>query len=374
MPRESHIAVVGAGIVGASIAFNLNRRGARVTVLDAGDPGQGASAVSFAWINARDKTPRHYHDLNRRSMDMWDRFARRLGRDVGLTWGGELRWAATPAGGKELARRVVELQSWGYAIELLDADGLAALEPGLAAAAATAASYSPADGHVDPPRVVRACLDGAAEGGAQIHTHCRLTGLRLADGRVRALHLDGEEMPCDAVVLAGGPDTVEIAAHAGVEVPLAHTFGATLFTEPVAPVFNNVSVVHTPRDLPMLVNFRQLPDGSVQIHGGSHGGPTDGSLGRTENEVDAVYQEAVRFLPAIGGASVQQVRRGRRPMPKDGLPVLGFAESVPNLYLAAMHSGVTLAALVGEFAASEILDRQRIDTLNPYRVERFYGS
>ena len=58
-------------------------------------------------------------------------------------------------------------------------------------------------------------------------------------------------------------------------------------------------------------------------------------------------------------------------MPRDGLPILGFTPSAPNLYLATMHSGVTLAALVGECAASEILDGADIDFLAPYRLARF---
>lgn len=62
-PKE--IVVIGAGIVGASIAFRLAQRGAVVTVTDAGEPGQGASTVSFAWINARDKNPRASTSRNR---------------------------------------------------------------------------------------------------------------------------------------------------------------------------------------------------------------------------------------------------------------------------------------------------------------------
>ena len=367
-----HIAVVGAGIVGASIAFHLALRGARVTLIDAAAPGSGASAVSFAWLNARDKTPRHYHNLNRRSLDMWDRFARRLDADLGLSWGGELRWAVTVEGGDQIAHRVHELQSWGYPIQLLDGDALAVLEPGLTPGAVTAASCSPADGHVDAPAVVRACVAGATARGAEIRPDTRITDLHRAGDRIEALQTDAGPIPCDAAVLAGGPDTAALAAHASIDLPLYHTFGATLFTEPLPPVFRTVSVVHSPRDLPDGVNFRQFADGSVQIHGGSHSTIRDGgSLGKTNAEVDQVLATATRFLPALKDAAIREIRRGRRPMPRDGLPILGFTPSAPNLYLATMHSGVTLAALVGECAASEILDGADIDFLAPYRLARF---
>ena len=82
----SEVVVVGAGIVGASIAYHLAVRGVSVTVLDAAEPGWGVSAASFSWLNACDKSPREYHDLNRRALDSWARFARTLGQDVGLVW------------------------------------------------------------------------------------------------------------------------------------------------------------------------------------------------------------------------------------------------------------------------------------------------
>ena len=91
------ITVIGAGIVGSAIAFHLARRGAQVTLLDAGEPGMGASSHSFAWINAFGKEPRHYNELNRRSLDTWDRYARLLNADVGLRWGGQLTWTASEA-------------------------------------------------------------------------------------------------------------------------------------------------------------------------------------------------------------------------------------------------------------------------------------
>ena len=94
--------VIGGGIVGASVAFHLARRGVQVTVIEADEPGHGASRVSYAWINGRDKSPYHYHELNRRSQDMWRRFVDELRADVGLVWGGEMRWTVTAEGAAEL--------------------------------------------------------------------------------------------------------------------------------------------------------------------------------------------------------------------------------------------------------------------------------
>lgn len=101
-----------------------------------------------------------------------------------------------------------------------------------------------------------------------------LTDLRLARPasglpKVEAVGIEGGEIPCDAVVLAGGADAPELAAHAGIELPLHFTFGATILTEPIPPVFQKVAVVHTPRDLKLSNEFstvaRWLTDDSRWI-------------------------------------------------------------------------------------------------------------
>ncbi|MEE8465226.1 MAG: FAD-dependent oxidoreductase, partial [Dehalococcoidia bacterium] len=92
--KQLNVTVVGAGIVGSAIAYSLAKRGAAVTVIDKGRPGGGATSHSFAWINATAKHPVSYHTFNRRSLGMWDRFAKDLDVDVGLRWGGQMEWAA----------------------------------------------------------------------------------------------------------------------------------------------------------------------------------------------------------------------------------------------------------------------------------------
>lgn len=373
-----HVVIVGAGIVGATIAFNMSRRHANVTILDGEEPGQQASRVSFAWMNGRDKSPRHYHDLNRRSVDMWSRLERLLGGAVGVTWGGELRWAATQEGADEMNARIQELQSWAYPIRALDESEFREMEPGVEPGTVMAASYTSIDGHVDPPRVIKACLDRATEAGVTLRTNTKVWGVKMGQTRsrktrVESLDTSAGEIKCDVVVFATGADTTELAATAGIELQHHWTFGATIVTEATSPMFKTAAAVHTPRDAEPMMNFRQLPDGSMMIHGGQHGTNSDDSMGRTEEEVRQVFDAAKVYLPSLERLNIKEVRRGRRPMPADGLPILGFSQTVPNLYFATMHSGVSLAPLVGEFATTEVLDGARIDILEPYRVERFAG-
>jgi glycine/D-amino acid oxidase-like deaminating enzyme len=371
-----HAVVVGAGIVGASISFHLARRGVRVTLVDAGAPASGATGVSFAWINARDKNPRHYHDLNRRSLDMWPRFARELGGDIGLTWGGEMRWVATRKAAASFAARVKELQSWGYPIRLLWAEQARALEPGLEFGPVSVASFSEIDGHVDAVAATRAAIERAQQAGLELRAEAPVRSIAVASerrrGRKRARGIvleSGATIEADFTVVAAGTGAERLAASAGVVLREAPTHGATIVTTPVGHIFQTVCVIHTARDSAgLLMNMRQLVDGSVMVHGGSH----DGSVGdRSRGEADALLHAAAAIVPELRKAGVREVRSGRRPMPADGHPVLGFSEEVENLYFAVTHSGVTLAPVIGEFAAIEILDGARIDLLAPYRVERF---
>ena len=123
---NSRVVVVGAGIVGASIAYRIAARGFAVTLIDKASPGSGASSHSFAWINAGLKEPLDYHNLNRRSMDMWEQFAAKIADDgdsasVGLRWGGKVSWATEPDGADRLKSEVRQMQAWGYPSRLISA-------------------------------------------------------------------------------------------------------------------------------------------------------------------------------------------------------------------------------------------------------------
>ena len=368
------VVVVGGGIVGASIAFHLSRRDAEVIVLDQGQPGAGASGHSFAYINSFGKEPESYHDLNHRSLDVWDRFARRLDADVGLRWGGMLKWAGTDEAADELRTQAVGRQRRGYAARMIEEAEMRRMEPELDPGDVAAAAIAENEGHVDPPRVIEACLRHARASGATVHSEKRATQLsaRDVDGRrsVRAVLTESGEIECDVVVLAAGVGTTDLARSVGIQVPQMESPGVVIKTEPVRQLLETVSVIYAP---PMNgqraeIHMRQYLDGAFMIGEGSQE-----SLARNDSQehADDLLARAVHYVPALRGSRAIAVPTGYRPMPVDGLPVMGFTDEVPNVYIALMHSGVTLAPLVGELSVIEIIDGVRMEILDAYRVERF---
>ena len=377
--RPQNVTVIGAGILGAAIAWRLARRGVHVSLIDKDQPGHGASSHSFAWINAGAKEPIGYHNLNRRSLEMWPRFAVGIGDDgdpdnVGLRWGGKVSWESDPAAAEGLVARVRQLQSWGYPIRLIDAGELKRLEPVLDIGPVAAAEYSPNEGQVEPQMVVDACLRRLREMGCEIHVDTEVHGFqRYDDGRIQALITASGPREADAVVMAAGTATTRLAALAGVNVPQAESPGVVIRTEPLPSLLNNVPVVYAPAlgDGRREIHLRQCADGRLMIGEGDQESLAEDD---TQAHADDLLARASRYLPGLSGAQAVPVPVGWRPMPLDGYPVMGFASEAPNLYVALTHSGVTLAPALSQLTAQEICDGTPPEAvLGPYRPQRFAG-
>ncbi len=363
--------IVGAGVIGAAIAYHLSRRnGITVTVLERDLPGAGASGHSFAWANAFGKEPRDYHTLNRRSLDMWYRLAYQLDADIGIHYGGEMRWENDPQRATQLRQRIQHIQGWGYPCRLITRDEMLALEPDLHLGTVAAASFSEADIHIETDRFIDVCLQRACEVGAVVHPHTSVTGFVIRAGRVAAVKTTDAEFPCDGVVLASGVQTTELASLVHAHIPQQRSPGIVIKTTACAKVLNNVAIIHAPPtdENHQHLHLRQMADGSLRIGQGTQEG-----INRDDSQqhADALLARAKAYLPVIGDAEAIPTPVGYRPMPLDGFPVLGFTEAVQNLYIALMHSGVTLAPLVGEMASLEIADDARVDWFASYRPERF---
>ena len=172
-------------------------------------------------------------------------------------------------------------------------------------------------------------------------------------------------------MLAGGVDNTRLAAMAGVSIPQQDSPGVVIRTNPISQsLLSNVSVVYAP---PLEtgrpeIHLRQSLDGTAMIGEGNQE-----SLAKddTQPHADELLARAAEYIPALKGASAIPVPVGYRPMPLDGFPVIGFLPKADNVYLALTHSGVTLAPLIAQMAAMEIMDGAQVEFLSEYRPSRF---
>ena len=181
------VLVVGAGCVGANVAYRLAERGATVTVLDAGAPGAGTSGASFAWTNSFNKTPRDYHDLNVASMEEHAALAKELGGGW-LHQDGALAWEEGPAGLARLGQAVERLTGWGYAVERISPRQARELEPDLRIAPVVEQIvWTPGEGYVEAVPFIGALLAEATRRGARVLPGRRVTGMIRSGARVRGV-------------------------------------------------------------------------------------------------------------------------------------------------------------------------------------------
>jgi glycine/D-amino acid oxidase-like deaminating enzyme len=356
------IVIAGGGILGANLAYRLAKRGAAVTLIERTRPAAGATANSFAWINANHgKKPREYFHLNRLGIEGWHVLEAELPGVLPLRWGGSVEWYHDAARAETFRSDVRRHQAWGYHTNLIDEPALRALEPKIVPGQVAVAAQSPLEGHVDPVRVTEILIERARQAGARIVHPAEVTGLDRAQGRLRAVRCSAGDVEADVFIIACGTDTPRVAALADVHVPLKESPGILVHTTPQPGLIDRVV-------LAPVAHMKQKPDGRIVAGAGF------GATASTDTSLEAgarFLKAASQTLPPLASAAVDKVTLGFRPLPADGFPVIGFPAGRRDVYVTVMHSGVTLSPAVALFAASEILDGIEAEPLAPYRPARF---
>ncbi|HET7272399.1 MAG TPA: FAD-dependent oxidoreductase [Rubrobacter sp.] len=357
------VAVVGAGIVGASVAFRLSEGGAEVVLIDGAEPGSGTTSTSFAWVNANNKLPREYFELNLAGM----REHERLHDEIGGGWlhsTGNLIWP-TDEEQENLETRIERLRSWSYAAEMLPASTVnEKLEPeAVFPNPKTRIAYFPEESWVDAPALTRTLVQAAGRNGARTLVGNAVHGI---EGEGVTLRLeDGDTVHADAVVNATGARAASVAEMVGRKLPLDVFLG--LLIRVAAPGEPLGRLMHTPR-----VNVRPDGQGYVLLHHDSVDAKlTDDFAGIEDPLCAELLERGLRVFPALAEAEVVEARFGLRPVPADGHSCVGALSEVPGYYEAVTHSGVTLGPLVGRLLAREILTGQVDPLIAPFRPDRF---
>lgn len=357
MKAKKRVVVVGAGIIGASIAWHLAKAGADVTVLEAAQAGGVATAASFAWLNASWGNPEPYFHLRQRSLREWTRLAGEV-PGLPLAWTGGL--CLDMADAEREAYRKLHA-AWGYDIRPIGRDEAARLEPNVRNLPEEAL-FAAEEGMAEPVAAARSLLADAQRHGARLVTNDPVVAFARSGDRLTGAVTASATWDADEIVLAAGIATGRLAALAGVEFVLDTPPGLIVHSRPHARILNGIVLAPG-------LHMRQTAGGRV-IAGADFGG---GDPGADEGTTAAALFETLKA--ALRGGEALQLdfhTVGRRPTPKDGFPAVGRA--VNGLYLAVTHSGMTLAPALGLFAAEEIVRDRRDPLLAPYAPSRFAGS
>jgi glycine/D-amino acid oxidase-like deaminating enzyme len=359
MNKRPHVVVVGAGILGASIAWHLAQAGARVTVLDAHEPGGIATRLSWAWINASFGNPEPYYRLRRQAMNEWQRVATAV-PEIRFARVGSLFWGRPPA---ELEAFAIEHSGWGYGVRRVSRPEAAAIEPHLVSPPEFAIHVAE-EGVVEPLATTQALLAAASQLGAAVIGQRRVRALVVTDGRVTGVETDSGTLHADEVVVAGGVGSASLLATAGIMLPMQASPGLVVATAPHPPVLNGLLI--TP-----MMELRQTAEGRLLAVG---------HLDETPAESDAAERAAdlfdvIRGMIDTGARLVPEFHAvAYRSIPQDGFPAVGRSAERPGLYTAVTHSGITLAPAIGRFAAEELLTGERHPLLAPYSPGRFAAA
>jgi len=348
------VVVVGAGIVGAAVAYESARAGAEVVLVDRSLPASGVTGDSVAWVGGPrgGDVPDGSTPLHRQVLQEYRRWEAEV-PGVQVRWRGSLVWA-------EEAREHRHCQPEE---RLIDAAEAGRLEPHLTDPPARALHLM-SDGAVDPVAVTQALVRAARTYGARLLTACPVTALRRSDGQVVGVETSTGFLPATTVVVTAGAQAPMLCAPLGFDLPVSPSLA--LLVRCTAPAGLVRTLVATPR-----LEVREAAAGRLLI-AADHRGELD------EQDLQRAGEEVLRRLSDTldGGDDVllDGVRLGARPMPVDGLPVIGPVPGVAGAYVAVMHSGVTLAPAVARLVAAEVVRRVHAPELEGVRPDRFQST
>lgn len=375
-PLTCDVVVVGAGMTGAACALYAARAGLAVTVVDRGPVAGGTTGAGEGNLLVSDKAPGPELELALLSNRLWAQVAQELGGPVEYEAKGGLVVAETPETLDGLRRFADTQRAAGVTADPVPGDLLHELEPRLAPGLAGAVRY-PQDAQVMPALAAAHLLRAS---GARLLTGHEVTGvLRAAGGAVRGVRTDRGDLHAPAVVNAAGTWGGELAARAGVSLPVLPRRGFVLVTEPLPPrvrhkVYAADYVADVASDSAALQTSPVVEGtaaGPVLIGASRERVGFDRSLSLPA--VRALAAGATRLFPFLSGVRALRAYAGFRPYLPDHLPAIGPDPRAPGLFHACGHegAGIGLATGTGLLIARALTGGAPELDLTPFRPDRF---
>jgi glycine oxidase len=368
------VLIIGGGVVGLSLAWELAKHGASVQVIDQGEPGREASWAGAGMISAASQiaSQHPYEQLRGLASQLHSQWAAELlactGIDNGFRRSGGLYLARTAGEAAALSGWAELLRGEGIEIERLSAADAYEIEPGLDSGQSPpsplrAAFLLPTEAQIRNPRHLRALICACEQAGVTITPNVAATEFTLGGDELATVQTSAGRLQAGKYCFTAGAWTGQILQRLGIATGILPIRGQIVLFQcpqpPITRIINSGSRYLVPRD-----------DGHVLA------GSTEEEVGFDKRTTDAAIAELTNFacnlVPALREASIERTWAGLRPGSFDGFPYLGPLPGLRNAFVAAGHfrTGLFLSPATAVVMSQLLRGEQPQIDLAPFRVGR----
>jgi len=372
MIKTADVVIIGGGISGCSIAYNLAKKGVKnIAVIEKNFLASGSTGRCGAGIRQQWGTEMNCK-LAMSSIKFFETANDELkyDGDIEFKQGGYLIVASTQKEDEQFKKNVQLQRSLGMDVEYLTPNEAIKIVPYLNTENLTSATFCPKDGHLNPFLTTDAYAKAARRLGVHIYTFTEVVGINTLNGKITGVITNKGEISTRTVVNAAGGYSKEIAKMVNIDLPVYSERHQILVTEPVEPMQG-----------PMVMSFslniycQQSPHGSFIMGRGDENEPRDLRLTSSWHFLDEMAKSITNLLPPIGKLRVIRQWSGLYNLTPDRQPILGAIKELEGFYLAVGFSGhgFMFGPMTGLLIAEQILGEKNtidISTLDKDRFER----
>jgi len=368
MIKRASVVIIGGGIIGCSIGYNLAKMGCKNIVLfEKNSLASGATGRCGAGIRQQFGTEMNCI-LARESIKIFENLSQELDYDIELNQGGYLMLAYTEKEVNQFKKNVTLEQSLGIDARFITVEEAKEIVPPLNTEGVLTATFCSTDGHANPFNTNFAYAEAAQRLGVKIYNFTEAREIKTEDNRIVSVSTDQGEVLTPIVINAAGGYSGEIGKMAGVEIPVYSQRHQILITEPIDPLFR-----------PMLMSFsrnfycQQTPHGSIIMGLGDPDERKGHDIGSSWQFAREMAQKMTTVVPLLKEVSMVRQWSGLYNMSPDSQPIVGEHPQVNGFYMAVGFSGhgFMLAPVASRLMAELILKGQTSIPIDKLDIGRF---
>jgi sarcosine oxidase subunit beta len=370
LPRTASVVIVGGGVVGCSIAYQLVRRGMRdVVVLERETVGSGTTSKAAGGIRAQFPTETEIR-FSLESIRVFESFEEEFGVDPGYRKIGYLNLISDAADLAGYESRIALQRSLGVDIRVLTPEDAQKLVPALRVDDLIAAVWGPGDGMAGPAEVTNGFARRARELGARIVEGVMVSAIDLEGARVRGVRTSQGDIATPVVINAAGPVAARVGRLAGVTLPVHPRRRHIFFTEPFPQIPGPVPLT---TDRASGFYFRKEMEQLLLSPGDVEDVGDDFNVTMDSRKIEDTVEKAVHRLPVIEHARIAGGWAGLRPLTPDDHAIIGWAPEREGFFVAVGFGGHGFqhSPATGRHVAEWILDGKPAMDLSLFDPARF---